>query len=237
MKTNPPSHDRIRIEGLRIDCIIGVYPEEALQEQPIVMDLALALDLSRAGRSGSIADTCDYDRISREVAALVVFRKFRLLENAAEEIAAMLFGLHAHLDNLWIRIEKPRALQGRARCAAVEIWRSRSDFPRTTEQTVFGEAEILLETREAGLYLLHIDAGKEIPPHYHRVMRELEWLAEGEVLLQQKPITGFNPIAWPKGEVHTYRNTSKQRATLFCCDAPPFIPEDEIVVGGPLDTQ
>lgn len=164
MNAKPISRDRIRIEGLRIDCIIGVYPEEALREQPIMIDLALALDLSRAGRSGNIADTCDYDRISREVAALVVFRKFRLLENAAEEIAAMLFGLHEQLDSMQIRIEKPEALSGRARCAAVEISRSRSDFPRTTEQTIFGEAEILLETREAGLYLLHIDAGKEIPP-------------------------------------------------------------------------
>lgn len=237
MNAKPISRDRIRIEGLRIDCIIGVYPEEALREQPIMIDLALALDLSRAGRSGNIADTCDYDRISREVAALVVFRKFRLLENAAEEIAAMLFGLHEQLDSMQIRIEKPEALSGRARCAAVEISRSRSDFPRTTEQTIFGEAEILLETREAGLYLLHIDAGKEIPPHYHLMMRELEWLARGEVLLQQEPVRGFHPIAWPKGEVHTYRNAGSQRATLFCCDAPPFIPEDEIMVGGPLDTE
>lgn len=237
MKTEANSRDRIRIEGLRIDCIIGVYPEEALREQPLEIDLSLMLDLSRAGRSGSIADTCDYDRISREVAALVVFRRFRLLENAAEEIAAMLFGLHEQLDAVQLRIEKPEALSGRARCAAVEICRTRSDFPPKLEQTVFGEAEILLETREAGLYLLHIDAGKEIPPHYHRVMRELEWLARGEVRLQQEPVTGFNPIAWPKGEVHTYRNTGRQRATLFCCDSPPFMPEDEIVVGGPLDTQ
>jgi hypothetical protein len=31
--------------------------------------------------------------------------------------------------------------------------------------------------------------------------------------------------------VHGYENRGQRRATLFCCDTPPFIPQDEIVEG------
>ena len=43
-----------------------------------------------------------------------------------------------------------------------------------------------------------------------------------------KLVEPCTPRAWTKGFVHGYTNVSGRRATLFCCDTPPFLPHDEI---------
>lgn len=222
--------DVIEVRGLALRCVVGVRPDERDREQPVRLDLDLHLDLRRAGRSGRISATCDYAIVAREVAALLRFRRYQLIESAVEETAAMLLGVHPPLDAVRVRLEKPEALGPVAEAAAVSIERARGDYPRRHENKEFGEVEILLETREAGLYLLHVDAGKSIPRHHHQVMRELEWLVEGELRQGGRPIESCQPISWPRGAVHSYENTTDARATLFCCDCPPFIPQDEIEV-------
>jgi len=222
--------DRIELQGLHLDCILGVHSEERDRVQPVRVDLVMGLDLAPAGRSASIADTIDYDRAATEIGALLRFRRYRLLENAAHELAAMLFGVHPALEDLELCVAKPEALPDRARSAAIRIERSRSDFPRTRERSRFGEVEVLLETKEAGLYLLHVGAGQEIPRHHHRVMRELEWLVAGTLWSGAERVAGAQPTEWPLGHAHDYRNQDDEVATLFCCDMPSFMPEDEIVL-------
>ncbi len=224
------ARDRIFIEELRVDCIVGIYPRERKQPQPLLIELELGLDTAEAAYTGRIAATCDYARVADELATLLDFRRYKLLEMAAEELAAMLFGVHPMLTDLRLRLRKPEALRGRARAAGVEIARSARDFPRTREANDFGEVEILYETKEAGLYLLHVDPGREIPAHYHDVMRELEWLVDGELERDGERLRGFTPAVWRKQQVHRYVNVGARRATLFCCDTPPFVPHDEIVV-------
>lgn len=227
--------DRILIDQLRVSCVIGILPAEREREQPLHVDLRLELDTREAGHSGKISDTLDYDQVASQVAALLRFRRYRLLEMAAQELSAMLFGVHPQLMALRLRLTKPHALAGRAASGAVEVARSREDFPRGHERNEFGEVEILYESREAGLYLLHVDPGKGIPAHYHRQMRELEWLVEGELSRDGAPLRGLAPVVWPKARVHRYDNHSSTRATLFCCDVPPFIRADEIPVDEPVE--
>ena len=57
--------------------------------------------------------------------------------------------------------------------------------------------------------------------------------AVGRELALEDPL-GFEPVVWEKELVHTYQNDGEERATLFCCDCPPFVPSDEIVVGEDL---
>lgn len=222
--------DTVHISELAVQCIIGVNPEEREQEQPLLLDLEVGLDLSLAGRSGRISDTCNYDQVSQEISALLKFRRYHLLEMAAEELAAMLFGVHKNLQEITLTLEKPQALASRARSAGVTIQRTANHYPRREELTRFGQVEILLETKEAGLYLLHIAPGKTIPPHYHRVMDELEWRVQGQLSRNEIPLLGLNPQVWNLLEVHSYRNEGSSPATLFCCDRPCFIPDDEIVL-------
>jgi dihydroneopterin aldolase len=224
------THDRVCIQGLKLECVVGVRPDEREREQPVRLDLELGLDLRAAGRSGRIGDTCDYDRVANEVAALLRFRRYRLIEAAVEETAAMLLGVHPQLQSVLVSLEKPNGLDIRAACASVSISRRREDFPRRIESKAFGHVEVLLETRDAGLYLLHVDPGQSIPRHHHRVMRELEWLVAGELHQDGRTLLPIQPVAWKLGQPHSYENHGVKPATLFCCDCPPFIPQDEIEV-------
>lgn len=218
--------DHIEIEQLEVPCIIGVRPAERERPQPLLVDLVLEYDLHEAGRSGRITDTCDYAQLADEVTALLRFRRYKLLENAAEEIGAMVLGLH-HGTRLQLRLGKPEAIAG-ARRAGVFVNRTPYDYPRRREVSRFGEVEVLLETREAGLYLLHVEAQHAIPLHHHQVMQELEWLVDGELRQDGRSVERGVPQAWALGQVHGYTNVSDRRASLFCCDVPPFLPSDEI---------
>lgn len=221
--------DRIRVSGLRVDCIIGVLDHERERQQPVRVDIDMALDTRESALSGRIDATCDYSVVANEVSAMLRFRRYRLLEMAADELCAAILGVHPQVHALELTIHKPHAI-AQANDVAVSIQRDPGDYPRRYERNNFGEVEILHENREAGLYLLHIDAGKSIPPHFHRVMRELEWLVDGEVTRDGRLLRGQEPVMWPKERVHTYENVGSSRATLFCCDCPPFIPSDEVVV-------
>lgn len=221
--------DSIRLSGLSFDCIVGVYPHERDQRQAIVCDLTLELDLAAAGRSGRISATVDYSAVALQVRSLVQFRRYRLLEAAAEETCAMLFGVHDQVTAIRLELHKPQALTGEG-LASVTIERKPEDYPRGHEITAWGEVDVLLETRDAGLYLLNVAAGSSIPNHHHRVMRELEWLVSGSLWRDGQKVALTSPVQWGQGRVHGYENRSNARATLFCCDVPPFIPEDEIKV-------
>jgi dihydroneopterin aldolase len=222
--------DAIRIRGLCVECIVGVRADERTGPQPLELDVELRLDTSRSAFSGRISATCDYDTVSEEIRLLLEFRRYRLLEIAAEELAAMLLGVHEVLDGVTLRLAKPRALADRAQRALVEIHRTPADYPTRRELADFGHVEILYESREAGLYLLHIEPGLAIPPHYHRTMHELEWRVRGTIERDGQRLQGLAPIEWRHGQVHTYVNTGDRRATLFCCAHPPFTPSDEVLV-------
>jgi len=225
--------DRITVKGVAFECTIGTLPAERTSSQPVLVDLDLRLDLSSAGRTGRIAQTVPYDRVSDEVAAFVKFRRFRLIEAAAEEVAAMLIGLYPNLDAIWVTVHKPRALEHRGALASVTISRARADYPVRRETSRFGHVDVLLETTDAGLYLLQVAPGHEIPDHQHQRMRELEWLIAGRLWHGDREIPQQRPVTWQKGQVHGYRNRGEEWATIFCCDCPPFIRDDEIEVGGP----
>lgn len=154
--------DLINIEGLELRCIVGLRSHERHREQPLRADIWLGLDLSAAARSGRISDTADYGKVADAVASLLRFREYRLLEVAAEETAAFLFAGYSFIKFVRIRLQKPEALAGRARTAAVEIERTRGAFGAVEAAMPFGSRIELLRTEEATIELLWIRPGGEV---------------------------------------------------------------------------
>lgn len=213
--------DLIRIRGLEIDCIVGINPHERERSQRVHLDIAFGLDLSPAGRTGRIALTCNYDEIATEVIAMLKFRRFHLVEMATEELAAMLIGVYPALEFVEIRLDKPAALDGRARAASIEIKRTRSAFPPSTRTTSSGWLESLLDTRDASLSRVGIDAGKETVSAVPVGSRVLEWLIEGEASRDGLALVPHAPLV-SVAEPVTYRNTGADAAVLFRCICPPL---------------
>ncbi|HOU89905.1 MAG TPA: dihydroneopterin aldolase [Polyangiaceae bacterium] len=217
--------DAILIEGLQLDCIVGLRPQERVRAQPVVLDLELGLSLASAGRSGRIAHTCDYDLVAESVRSLLAFREYHLVEAATEELAAMLLGLHPALERVRIRIAKPAALLGRARSAAVQIERTSADFPRQRLARAGGTLELLLETREAGLYALTVAAGAPVDRELSAAARRdgrraTAWVVRGMVTTA----AGTRGPGAAIGLEDAAGVTSEREgpALLFLCTTPPL---------------
>lgn len=82
--------DIIYLHDLAIDCVIGAWDWEREIKQTVYVDLDMAFAVVLAGRSDNLADTLSYKDVAKAVSALVVARKFYLVEAMAEEIADLL---------------------------------------------------------------------------------------------------------------------------------------------------
>lgn len=129
--------------------------------QRVRLDIKLLLDLSRAGKSGRIAHTIDYSRASTEIIALMMFRRYSLLEVAAEECAGWLFAAYPSVQTVELSVEKPQALAGQADASCVHVARER---PREAarEPRDFGFEQPQLETSDACISLVGLDPGREL---------------------------------------------------------------------------
>ena len=208
--------DVIRIHRLELDCIVGIRPSEREVEQRVRLDLGLHADVSQAGRTGRISLTADYDQVAHEVAALLSFRRYHLIEMAAEEVAAMLLGIHASVQRVDVRIEKPGALAGRARAASVEVKRQRRDFPRSLERQGHGSREQLLDTREARLELVRIEPEQQLHESPEASAEALYWLLSGLVQGDQ----GLLSARLPEGASHS---SSDSPSHLRCLGPDPAV--------------
>lgn len=150
--------DSVEIRGLSCRCIIGIRARERRVAQRVRLDLQLGVDLERAGKSGRIAHTVDYSRASTEIIALLQFRRYSLLEVAAEECAGWLFAAYPAVQAVTLSIAKPQALAGQAESGGVRIARQRP-AQAVRQRTAFGFVEPQLETSEACISLLGLEAG------------------------------------------------------------------------------
>lgn len=212
--------DVIRIHRLELDCIVGIRPQEREHRQRVRLDIALHAELARAGRTGRIGFTADYDQVAHEVAALLGFRHYHLIEMAAEEVAAMLLGIHGGVQRVDVRIEKPGALEGRARAASIEVRRTRRDFPISSLGDEHGRCDILLETREAQLELLRIEPGGSFETGPGYPADALCWVVQGEIETARGRLAPSLPSGitiTPSEPPARVRNPGPDSACLFRC--------------------
>jgi len=229
--------DVVRLRGLRVDCIVGVYPHERDTPQPLVVDADMWTDTESAATTERLREAVDYEAIANQIAFLLTSCRFRLIETAAHVIAKTLLAppaageRRAAISRLRLCLEKPGALQGKA-TPSVEIERSQEWVTMGNEIKPFGTVDVIHETKDAGIYRLNVAPGREIPLHVHEVMQEAELVLGDGLLCQDRPISRGTVHRWPKGAPHRYRNFTDVDQSILCVDTPPFIPGDEVVVEG-----
>lgn len=116
--------DKVFIEGLTIDALIGIYDWERRIRQDLVFDLEMGFDNRRPAASDDIADTLNYKAVSKRLEAFVRASEFGLVETLAERCAAIVLD---EFDVHWLRLKlsKPGAVRG-ARAVGVIIERQRA---------------------------------------------------------------------------------------------------------------
>jgi FolB domain-containing protein len=229
--------DWIRIRGLSLDCVVGVYPRERDTPQPLQLDVELCLDTEPAARRERLGLSIDYAVLSAELAFLLRNCKFRMLETAAHALCSYLLAppalgeRRAQIARVRLTLTKPTALAGKA-VPSLWVERDATSMQLTHEQKPFGTVDIIHETKDAGIYRLNVGPQREIPLHVHRVMQESEMVLSRGLWCQGRPVAQGTVHRWPKGAAHCYSNPSRRYQTILCVDSPPFLEDDEIPVRG-----
>lgn len=213
--------DIVRINSLELDCIVGIRAYERDREQRVRLDLALGVDGRRAGRSGRITQTVDYDMVAEHLIAMLRFRRYQLIEMAAEELSAMLLLTEPELLQVELRVEKPGALEGRARSACVEVTRKAHDFEPEERVRPWGGERIMLRTRDATASVIRLAPGQSARTADDTSTRCLYWLLQGEARLDDRPLQPGVPLVRERGGLPQVTNPGGRDSTLFVCSVPP----------------
>lgn len=119
-----PAVDKVFIEGLEIETLIGIYDWERRIRQPLLFDVEMAFDNRKPAATDAIADTLNYKEVSKRLIEFVSQSDFGLVETLAERCAALVldeFGV----EHVRLKLSKPGAVRG-ARAVGVIIERSRT---------------------------------------------------------------------------------------------------------------
>ncbi|KAA0011699.1 dihydroneopterin aldolase [Billgrantia pellis] len=117
--------DRVLIESLEVETVIGVYDWERTIRQRLTLDLELATDIRPAAADDDLALTLDYAAISQRIAHFADEHAFSLVETFAERLAQALL---AEFPIPWLRLtlRKPGAVPA---AAAVGVRIERGTLP------------------------------------------------------------------------------------------------------------
>jgi len=115
---------KIFIQGLKTQCIIGTLLRERRRKQSILIDLEFPAPVRKPARTDDLRKALDYQKIAEFVTDYVGRSKFHLLETLAERLAALLLKKFK-LKQITLRVTKPRAIRN-AQSAGVIITRKNS---------------------------------------------------------------------------------------------------------------
>jgi 7,8-dihydroneopterin aldolase/epimerase/oxygenase len=103
-----PATDRIELRGLRAVGRVGVLDHERASDQPLELDLDLAVDLAPAGSSDDLADTVDYGAVCDRAIAAVAAGHVALLEALAERVARAVLAGDDRIGSVEVAVRKLR---------------------------------------------------------------------------------------------------------------------------------
>ncbi len=103
--------DKIFLNDLHIDTIIGIYDWERETLQTLSFDLEMDWDIRKAAKSDDIADTLDYGSVANTIVEFVESSRYQLIETLAEDLCALLLK-EFPIPKLKLTLSKPVALHG-----------------------------------------------------------------------------------------------------------------------------
>ena len=103
--------DKIFLNELKVDTIIGIWEWERRIRQTVVIDLEMSADIAAAAATDDVADTLNYKSVAKRVQDFVAESSFQLVETLAEGIAAI---IRDEFDVAWVKVcvNKPGAIRG-----------------------------------------------------------------------------------------------------------------------------
>ena len=112
--------DRIFVEGLTIETLIGIYDRERSVRQPVMLSVSIDCAPAAPAEREDISGTVDYDAVVEALKTFVSARSDGLLESLANACVAMLHRQFPNARAIRLRIDKPTAAR-RLGCERVGV--------------------------------------------------------------------------------------------------------------------
>lgn len=116
--------DRIVIKDLQVPGIVGINPDERVNQQEILVNVTLWVDTRPAAASDRIEDAVNYRSVAKAMIAHLQGGRPHLVERLAEELVDVCLAADSRVAEVEVSVEKPGALR-HARSVGVVIRRSR----------------------------------------------------------------------------------------------------------------
>ncbi len=115
--------DVILLEGIQVPAALGVTAAERRMRRPVLLDVEVATDLRKAGRTDRIRDTLHYKRIFEVVEDVAAHQEHKLVEALGARIAEAVL---AKFDaaSVTVTVRKPKPIAGVLEYAGVRITRT-----------------------------------------------------------------------------------------------------------------
>ena len=115
--------DKVFINQLQVDTVIGVYDWEKEIQQRLFLDLEMDWDISKAASSDDYQHALCYETVSNRLIELISTKPIELIETVAEMVANCLLNEFS-VQRVKVRVNKPGAVKLAAN-VGVEIIRSK----------------------------------------------------------------------------------------------------------------
>jgi len=103
--------DRVFIENLTVETVIGIFDWEREIRQAVSLDLEMDFDIRKAAASDSIEDTLDYKAVAKRLIHFIEVSQYQLVETLAEKCAAIVLD-EFPVSRLKLKLSKPGAVRG-----------------------------------------------------------------------------------------------------------------------------
>ncbi|MCY3410262.1 MAG: dihydroneopterin aldolase [Candidatus Heimdallarchaeota archaeon] len=105
----PDFKDRIEINQLEVSAILGIYEQERLVKQKLLIDIHLHLDSRKAAETDDIHYTVNYHALSIQIKQYVEQSSHLLVETLAQKISELCLG-YEMVDQVTVKVSKPDAI-------------------------------------------------------------------------------------------------------------------------------
>jgi dihydroneopterin aldolase len=103
--------DKVFIEDLRVETVIGIFDWEREIRQTVSLDLEMEFDIRKAAESDQIDDTLDYKAVAKTLIEFIGESEFQLVESLAERCAQIVLD-NFPVSKLRLKLSKPGAVRG-----------------------------------------------------------------------------------------------------------------------------
>ena len=100
----------ISIVDLEITCIIGILPNERVEEQTLLLDINLDVDIGDSAFLDEIDETIDYTIIADMATKLAVTKKYNLIESFCRDLNNLFLETFQVIQKTNISVKKPNAI-------------------------------------------------------------------------------------------------------------------------------